>query len=187
MVSTTPERRAFLDRLYFLPKRLAGILAAIKSFRQSKIFLNRVSKKEAPNYYEVIKNPMDLSIVQKKIGKYRTFQEFKADLDLIWSNCLEFNEGKYYIDCATKMREVVSTLEIEMEAVAQDPEQPSTLETVEGGENAGPVVRSMVKRFVCEVLLCTGYSVVSGVALEVFSDVVQKRILETIAQECGEQ
>ncbi|GME80411.1 unnamed protein product [Ambrosiozyma monospora] len=37
----------------------------------STAFLNRVSKREAPNYYQVIKHPMDLNTVMKKL---KTFQ-----------------------------------------------------------------------------------------------------------------
>ena len=46
-----------------------------------------------PNYFQVIKHPMDLSTVQEKYnrGDYKTAAEAHADINLIWSNSLLFN------------------------------------------------------------------------------------------------
>jgi hypothetical protein len=68
----------------------------------SQAFLTRVSKRDAPDYYDgtpsrradtVIKNPMDLGTMQKKLrsGQYKTKAQFAADLSLIWDNCLTYN------------------------------------------------------------------------------------------------
>jgi hypothetical protein len=75
-------------------------------------FLNRVSKTEAPDYYDsvciafvcvvcgadmhiVIQHPMDLGTMLRRVkGKhYRSKREFKDDLDLIWANCLAYNHA----------------------------------------------------------------------------------------------
>lgn len=183
LLGTSPERRAFLERLYALPRRMGDILAMLRTFRESKIFLSKVSKKDAPNYYDVIRHPMDLGTVQRKIGMYRTFEEFKADLDLIWSNCLEFNEGRYYRECALKMRDVARTLEIERLAVRRDEELPWMLD-VQGGCNGGPVARLVLRKAMARILVETGYSRASRAALEVFSDVVGNMILKITSTEC---
>lgn len=41
----------------------------------------------------VIKNPMDLGTMQKKLkgGQYKNKAQFAHDLDLIWDNCLLYN------------------------------------------------------------------------------------------------
>lgn len=41
----------------------------------------------------VVKNPMDLGTVLKKVKaqQYKDKKAFKADLDLIWDNCLLYN------------------------------------------------------------------------------------------------
>ncbi|ODV84458.1 hypothetical protein CANARDRAFT_29006 [[Candida] arabinofermentans NRRL YB-2248] len=59
----------------------------------STAFLNRVSKREAPNYYQIIKKPMDLNTVMKKLKnfQYTNKKEFVEDLMLIWNNCLTYN------------------------------------------------------------------------------------------------
>ncbi|KAI8139599.1 Bromodomain-containing protein, partial [Fennellomyces sp. T-0311] len=56
-------------------------------------FLNKVSKREAPDYFEVIKRPMDLGTVTKKMKalQYKSKKEFADDLYLIYENCLLYN------------------------------------------------------------------------------------------------
>ena len=56
-------------------------------------FLNKVSKREAPNYHLVIKKSMDLNTVLKKLKtfQYDSKQEFVDDIMLIWKNCLTYN------------------------------------------------------------------------------------------------
>ncbi|KAI8880280.1 Bromodomain-containing protein [Backusella circina FSU 941] len=56
-------------------------------------FLNKVSKREAPDYHEVITEPMDLGTVSKKLKnfQYKTKKEFSRDLYLIYENCLLYN------------------------------------------------------------------------------------------------
>lgn len=63
-------------------------------------FLNKVSKREAPNYGLIIKKPMDLNTVMKKLKglAYNSKQEFVDDLMLIWNNCLTYNSNpKHYL------------------------------------------------------------------------------------------
>lgn len=56
-------------------------------------FLNKVAKREAPDYYEVIKTPMDLGTMLRNVknGRYKSKAQFTRDLDLIWDNCLTYN------------------------------------------------------------------------------------------------
>mgnify|MGYP002714232113 CR=1 FL=1 len=44
-------------------------------------------------FIPVIKNPMDLGTMQKKLrsGQYKTKNQFAHDLNLIWDNCLVYN------------------------------------------------------------------------------------------------
>ncbi|KAK5164700.1 hypothetical protein LTR04_001732 [Oleoguttula sp. CCFEE 6159] len=56
-------------------------------------FLQRVNKRDAPDYHVVIKHPMDIGTMMKKLKAltYRSKKEFVDDLNLIWSNCLKYN------------------------------------------------------------------------------------------------
>lgn len=63
-------------------------------------FLNKVSKREAPNYGLIIKKPMDLNTVLKKLKSlaYHSKAEFVDDLMLIWNNCLMYNaDPKHFL------------------------------------------------------------------------------------------
>lgn len=63
-------------------------------------FLNKVSKREAPNYGLIIRKPMDLNTVMKKMKNlsYNSKEEFVEDLMLIWNNCLTYNaDPKHYL------------------------------------------------------------------------------------------
>lgn len=183
LVATDERKRLFVDRVFFLQARLARIVRMLKSFEECRIFLTKVSKKGAPGYYEVIKRPMDLGTVQRRLWRYRSFEEFKEDLDLIWSNCLEFNEGKYYRDCATRMRDVASSLEIEVAPVVMDAGFLRASKVGEGREQYGVVARDALRRVVGKALVSAGYVFASRDALEVFGDVLQRKAIEIIRRE----
>lgn len=77
-------------------------------FRYSEPFLEPVSIAVAPDYYIVIKSPMDLSTVRQNIdsGVYDgTWQLFSDHLALIYENCRTYNsaEGNEYAAMASKM------------------------------------------------------------------------------------
>ncbi|BAO42214.1 transcriptional activator SPT7 [Kluyveromyces marxianus DMKU3-1042] len=66
----------------------------------STAFLNKVSKREAPNYDQIIKKPMDLNRVLKKLKtfQYKSKHEFVDDIMLIWRNCLTYNsDPKHFL------------------------------------------------------------------------------------------
>ncbi|KAJ3056786.1 Transcriptional activator spt7 [Rhizophlyctis rosea] len=87
---------------------LEMVLNELKSCGENaQPFLEPVSEQIAPNYRDSIKYPMDLGTVGKKLQnqEYDSKGAFAADLNLIWSNCMEFNrESKFYKDKAKVMR-----------------------------------------------------------------------------------
>lgn len=46
-----------------------------------------------PNYFEIIKKPMDIQTIENKLKnyEYNNDEEFQEDLKLIWKNAKEFN------------------------------------------------------------------------------------------------
>ncbi|KAL9955959.1 hypothetical protein ACROYT_G037366 [Oculina patagonica] len=61
-------------------------------------FQQKVNSKRAPDYYKVIKHPMNLSNVRAKLqtqnfAHYQTFSEFVSDCRLIFDNCATYNEA----------------------------------------------------------------------------------------------
>ncbi|KAB8228550.1 SAGA histone acetyltransferase complex subunit SPT7 [Aspergillus alliaceus] len=70
------------------------VLSELKAMTEhSSAFLTRVNKRDAPDYYTIIKHPMDLGTMTKKLKalQYKSKQEFVDDLILIWSNCFKYN------------------------------------------------------------------------------------------------
>ncbi|KAI8066805.1 hypothetical protein BC940DRAFT_257389 [Gongronella butleri] len=70
------------------------VLQDLKNYTQhSGPFLNKVSKREAPDYFDIIKRPMDLGTVSKKLKQleYKSKNQFAEDLYLIYDNCLAYN------------------------------------------------------------------------------------------------
>ena len=65
----------------------------LKATEHAHPFLQRVNKREAPDYYIIIKHPMDIGTMMKKLKQlqYKSKKEFVDDLMLIWSNCLKYN------------------------------------------------------------------------------------------------
>ncbi|GMM53321.1 SAGA histone acetyltransferase complex subunit [Starmerella bacillaris] len=85
------EERIGQEELYEACERVVMELRG--TTEHSTPFLNKVSKREAHNYYDIIKNPMDLNTVMRKLRglQYNSKQEFLDDLNLIWNNCLTYN------------------------------------------------------------------------------------------------
>lgn len=48
---------------------------------------------QIPDYFDVIKNPMDLGTIQDKLlhGEYENAEELANDVNLVWQNCETYN------------------------------------------------------------------------------------------------
>ncbi|KAH0620540.1 hypothetical protein JD844_021104 [Phrynosoma platyrhinos] len=56
-------------------------------------FMKLVSKIQVPDYYDIIKRPIALNIIREKVNKceYKLASEFIEDVELMFSNCFEYN------------------------------------------------------------------------------------------------
>ncbi|XP_024857996.1 bromodomain adjacent to zinc finger domain protein 1A isoform X2 [Kryptolebias marmoratus] len=56
-------------------------------------FMKLVSRTQVPDYYDIIKQPMALSTIREKVNscEYQTAGEFISDVELMFSNCLQYN------------------------------------------------------------------------------------------------
>jgi bromodomain-containing factor 1 len=52
-----------------------------------------------PTYHKIIKKPMDISTIEKKLqaGQYENAKEFEQDMRLMFSNCYKFNPAEHAV------------------------------------------------------------------------------------------
>ena len=67
-----------------------------------------MSTSDAPDYYIIIKNPVDLSLIRKRLNAtkkyYVTPDQLLADLYLMCENCRLYNsDTTMYWECATRL------------------------------------------------------------------------------------
>uniref|UniRef100_A0A8C1SS18 Bromodomain PHD finger transcription factor n=1 Tax=Cyprinus carpio TaxID=7962 RepID=A0A8C1SS18_CYPCA len=72
---------------------LKRILRSLQSHKMAWPFLEPVDPNDAPDYYGIIKEPMDLSTMEERIQKrfYSKLTEFVADMTKIFDNCRYYN------------------------------------------------------------------------------------------------
>lgn len=105
-----PRNKKFAPELKFC----GHLLKELQSRKHEAItfpFLLPVDPVEqgVPNYFEVIKEPMDLSTMQRKLneGMYYNADEFEADMRLMFRNCYTFNpEGTPVNELGHKVEEL---------------------------------------------------------------------------------
>lgn len=87
------EDKVGQEELYEAAEKVLNELKAMTE--HSTPFLNPVKKKDAPDYYNIIKTPMDLGSMTKKLKnlQYKSKKDFVDDLYQIWKNCLRFNSS----------------------------------------------------------------------------------------------
>ncbi|KAK9812998.1 hypothetical protein WJX72_007034 [[Myrmecia] bisecta] len=90
-----------------LQRFMADVLLAVKVHEDSWPFLEPVSAKEVPDYHDIIKDPMDLSLIEKRLNSkafYLTLDIFMADMRRIFTNCRIYNAADtIYAKIATKL------------------------------------------------------------------------------------
>ncbi len=85
-----------------------------------KVFTSAVKRKDAPNYYDVIKNPIDLTQIKNKAKRveYFTQDQFLADFQLLVDNAITFNGNAS--DIAKIARDIQSHAQMKLHEVAND-------------------------------------------------------------------
>ncbi|XP_038600794.1 bromodomain testis-specific protein isoform X3 [Tachyglossus aculeatus] len=74
------------------------------------------------NYYDIVKNPMDLGTIQKKMNNqdYKDAHEFAADVRLMFMNCYKYNPPDHEIVGMARMLQDVFEMQF-----AKIPDEPS--------------------------------------------------------------
>jgi len=170
----------FVYRQLHLPVYLGRILSKLKKEPSARIFLAKVNKKDAPDYYDIIRSPMDLGTMGRKLGVYRTVADFKRDLDLIWENCLLYNTAEYFVDCATQMKKLASQL-LQM----PDPQTDAMIHPSTPLEEMDRIdAKNALKDVVVGYLNRTGFQKADKSAVNVLVDILEENIIKRIANAC---
>ncbi|KAH9500496.1 hypothetical protein Btru_072079 [Bulinus truncatus] len=69
------------------------VLWTIKCNEHSWPFLEAVEEVNTPDFFEMIKEPMDLLKIQRKLSErgYKSREEFEKDMNLVFDNCIEYH------------------------------------------------------------------------------------------------
>ena len=100
-------------------KRLrTHVINPIFKHQKSNVFREPVDAKALgiyPIYHQVIKRPMDLGTIRKKIdrGEYRTRAECVADIFLVWTNATTFNKPGHFVHEAALILDAVTKDKLE--------------------------------------------------------------------------
>ncbi|KAL1417017.1 hypothetical protein MTO96_027223 [Rhipicephalus appendiculatus] len=97
-----------------LKKRLKVLVRTLLNYTDDvgrpliSIFMEKPSRKDYPDYYEVITNPIDMKTIHENVknNKYSSEESMVTDLKLMFSNCRLYNEegSQIYRDADTLER-----------------------------------------------------------------------------------
>ncbi|KAH8387060.1 hypothetical protein KR093_004460, partial [Drosophila rubida] len=89
-----------------LKSAFVSILRAVRRHNAAWCFIDPVQASQVPDYYDIIKYPMDLTKMKDRLamGYYSTRRLFMADMTRIFTNCRLYNAvGTEYYRCATTL------------------------------------------------------------------------------------
>lgn len=92
--SPSSDRRASKRSLdAFNAVSLSSLVDDVIKQKQSWPFIKPVSASEVPDYFDVIKRPMDLGKIKSKLnlGEYRTNEQVMKDIEQVFFNCDLYN------------------------------------------------------------------------------------------------
>lgn len=182
-------------RLFYKDDIFTRILSKLRKHKPYSIpFLLPVKKKDAYNYYDIIKHPMDLQAMQRKIEQGLTKydeREFLSDLNLIYNNCMQYNIEGLICEYAKNLKSYGEKL-VEEELSVEDGEEMR----IRVGDNTNEWTDCMVKNLVyddgCDAKLVMAiwigrivkkyFSKIDRVALNVLVEVLERRVKTVVAE-----
>ncbi|CAG8728346.1 2856_t:CDS:2, partial [Acaulospora colombiana] len=110
-VDSTGDRKR--KRTFSLVNVIAEILKKLWETESAQPFHQPVTDQLAPDYKDIIKNPIDLSTIEKKnsAGAYNSIDDFMDDVKLMVENCKIYNGvASPYTSCAYEVLEKAKSL-----------------------------------------------------------------------------
>lgn len=105
-VATSSPSTGLVDDI--MTNRLLLILSELRGHKFWYIFAEPVTETIAPQYFQFIEQPMDLSTMKQKLKskQYETLADFLGDAHLIFDNCRRYNrKQKFYVQAANSVED----------------------------------------------------------------------------------
>ncbi|EGX48025.1 hypothetical protein AOL_s00081g352 [Orbilia oligospora ATCC 24927] len=94
---------------------------------------------EIPDYFKIIKKPMDMSEIQRKLNhnEYNNSNEFEADIRLMFNNCYKFNPPSSPVyDCGKQLEAVFDEKWSQKPSFKEETPTPPVVAEEEEGEDS---------------------------------------------------
>lgn len=106
----------------------------------AEAFLSLPSRRELPDYYKAIAEPISLNLIKRKMkqGEYSSLQDLVEDMDKMFENCKAYNrpDSKLYRDGVRLQKVMHSRLEELYEETDMAPPTPASAATAGSGASA---------------------------------------------------
>lgn len=103
-------RATLVDGILFpYHANLRGLLQRVSALDRTGLFLHPVSPQKVPDYYDIVKQPMDWTTIAAKIDdyKYTSVVEFRDDIHLVLDNAMLYNKlDTHYHRTAARIQKV---------------------------------------------------------------------------------
>lgn len=101
---------------------MRGLLERVMALDRSSVFLNPVSPQKVPDYYDIIKHPMDWSTIMCKVDEfqYTSVEDFTSDIHLVLENAMIYNKIEtHYHRTAARILKVAEPIFVELDRLNQ--------------------------------------------------------------------
>ncbi|KAI8345352.1 PHD-zinc-finger like domain-containing protein [Blakeslea trispora] len=108
------KQKAYLEMIFYpIQCILQPVLDQLIELDKKELFRYPVTKEIAPDYHDIIQQPMSFSDIIQKLNDhaYVSLDEFEYDLSLIWRNSMIYNKSDTaYFKLAQKLEKVMQEL-----------------------------------------------------------------------------
>jgi histone acetyltransferase len=114
LIQSTNRSDDMKQKSHVLKQELLAIIRKIEEQQFAWPFREPVDPNDAPDYFDVVHNPIDLKTITQRIKQdnhYKNKHMLYVDLLLMVNNCKLYNEdGSIYIQCAVGLEKYLATL-----------------------------------------------------------------------------
>ncbi|KAG2230551.1 hypothetical protein INT48_009891 [Thamnidium elegans] len=104
-----PESKRKRGKSEAEPSKPDTVPPNVREHIRSELFMDLVSKRDYPLYYTMIKTPISMNMIKKRMNStyYRTIAHFRDDFHLMFNNARTFNEeGSFVYEDANEMQKI---------------------------------------------------------------------------------